>query len=78
MAALNEASDYNRDRAATYADQSCGTCQFHLWAAETYDRTMAELLTAEASRAAATQPEPDSIPDIPRQCLPEAGKEAGE
>lgn len=83
MGALNEASDYNRDRAATCADcadQSCGTCQFHLQAAETYDRAMAELLlTAEASRAAtATQPEPDITPDIPRQRLPEADKEAGE
>lgn len=83
MATLNEASDYNRDRAAACADcagQSCGTCQFHLRAAGTYDRTMAELLlTAEASRAAATatQPEPDITPDIPRQCLPEADKEAG-
>lgn len=40
LAALDEASDYKRDRAAgcaDCADQSCGTCQHRLDAARAYD-----------------------------------------
>jgi hypothetical protein len=40
LSALDEASDYKRDRAAgcaDCADQSCGTCQHRLDAAQAYD-----------------------------------------
>ena len=40
MSALDEASDYKRDRAAACsdcADQSCGNCQHRLDAARTYE-----------------------------------------
>ena len=67
LAALDEASLYKRDRAATCADcadQSCGTCQWRLQAAQTYDSLAAQLIEkAEASRAAtASDPEPASQP----------------
>ena len=40
FAALEEAADYKRDRAANCpdcADQSCGTCQYRLQTAQAYD-----------------------------------------
>ena len=40
LSALDEASDYKRDRAAACADcadQSCGTCQHRLDAARAYE-----------------------------------------
>ena len=44
LAALDEAAEYKRDRAATCADcadQSCTTCQWRLQAADTYDQMAA-------------------------------------
>ena len=68
LAALDEAADYKRDRAATCtdcADQTCATCQWRLQAADTYDQTAAQLTQAaeasttrlHASGPAATDPE---------------------
>ena len=67
VAALDEASLYKRDRAATCADcadQSCGTCQWRLQAAQTYDSLAVQLVEkADASRAAtANDPGPASQP----------------
>jgi hypothetical protein len=79
LAALNDASDYNRDRAAACGDESCGTCQTRLKVAEIYDHLLTELLlTAEASRTAAGEPEPDGPLGArpPPQAQPD--KEAGE
>jgi hypothetical protein len=77
IAALDEASLYKRDRAETCADcadQSCGTCQWRLQAAQTYDTLAAQLAqTAEATTAAtASRPEPAS------QAQPAADPEAGQ
>jgi hypothetical protein len=50
LAALGEAADLKRDRAANCsdcADQSCGTCEFWLKAAQAYERVAARLLGAE-------------------------------
>lgn len=50
LAALDEAADLKRDRAANCsdcADQSCGTCEFRLNAAQAYERVAALLLSAE-------------------------------
>jgi hypothetical protein len=77
IAALEEASLYKRGRAETCADcadQSCGTCQWRLQAAETYDTLAAQLTqTAEATRAATVSgPEPAS--QIGPATDPEAGQ----
>jgi hypothetical protein len=81
LAALDEAAEYKRDRAATCADcadQSCGTCQWRLQAAETYDRLTVQILQAvEAHAASGGQPEPGS-PDLPSGQDPAAGIEAGQ
>ena len=83
VAALDDAADYKRDRTATCADcadQSCGTCQWRLHAAQSYDHLAAELLqTAEASRAAtAQQPAPDRSPGPGSQPQTTADREAGQ
>jgi hypothetical protein len=67
MAALDEASVSKRDRVATCADcadQSCGTCQWRLQAAQAYDSLAVQLVEkAEPSRAAtASDPGPASQP----------------
>jgi ferredoxin len=77
LAALDEAAEYKRDRAATCADcadQSCGTCQWRLQAAEAYDTLAAQLAeTAQASRTATS-----SQPGSGTQPQPEADREAGQ
>jgi hypothetical protein len=77
VTALDEAALYKRHRVATCADcadQSCGTCQWRLQAAETYARMAAQMTqAAETSQAAkGRQPEPDSHPQ------PAAELEAGQ
>ena len=67
LAALDEASDYKRDRAeccADCADQSCGTCQHRLEAAEAYESLAVRLMRAmESSVADRTPPQPaDAAP----------------
>jgi hypothetical protein len=50
LAALDEAADLKRDRAANCsdcADQSCGTCEFRLKTAQAYERVAARLLGPE-------------------------------
>ena len=52
LAALDEASDYQRDRAASCADcadQSCGTCQHRLDAARAYDSLATRLQHATSA-----------------------------
>jgi hypothetical protein len=53
LAALDDAAEYKRDRAATCADcadQSCTTCQWRLQVADAYDQTAAQMIqAAEAS-----------------------------
>ena len=77
IAALDEASLYKRDRIETCADcadQSCGTCQWRLQGAETYDNLAAQpAKTAEAARAATA-----SRPGPARQPPPAADREVGQ
>jgi hypothetical protein len=49
LAALDQAADYQRDRAAMCADctdQSCATCQWRLQAADAYDQIAAQIIQA--------------------------------
>jgi hypothetical protein len=58
LAALEDAAEYERDRAATCAecaDESCTTCQWRLQAADGYDHLAAQLIQA-ADPSAAPQP----------------------
>ncbi len=77
VAALDEASLYKRDRAAACADcadQSCGTCQWRLQAAQTYDSLAVQLVEkADASRAATV-----SDPGLASQPQSAADREAGQ
>jgi hypothetical protein len=78
LAALDEAADLKRDRAANCpdcADQSCGNCEFRLRAAHAYDRAAARLQSPEpASRPEpARPPAPGGSPrsGTPRRAAPE-------
>jgi hypothetical protein len=56
LAALDDAAEYKRDRAATCADcgeQPCTTCQWRLHAADAYDQLAAQLI--QAAEASATR-----------------------
>ena len=82
-AALGEAADYKRDRAAACAecaDRSCGTCQWRLRGAETYGHLATQMLwAAEASRAATErQPAPGSAYPTRSQPQKAADREAGQ
>jgi succinate dehydrogenase/fumarate reductase-like Fe-S protein len=83
LAALDEAADNKRDRAANCADcadQSCGSCQFRLTTARAYDRAAARLLAGqEASQPAepTQQPPPAHLP-VGIQPQPLAEMEAGQ
>ena len=82
-AALGEAADYKRDRAAACAecaDRSCGTCQWRLRGAETYGHLATQMLwAAEASRAAAgRQPAPGTAYPTRSQPQTAADREAGQ
>ena len=49
LAALDDAAEYKRDRAATCADcagQSCTTCHQRLRAADAYDQIAAQMIQA--------------------------------
>jgi transcriptional regulator with XRE-family HTH domain len=55
LAALDEAAEYKRDRAAACADctgQSCTTCQWRLQAADTYDQLASQVIHTAAASAA--------------------------
>ena len=59
LAALDEAAEYQRDRAATCADctgQSCTTCPWRLQAAGAYDQAAAQILQAADASAARARP----------------------
>jgi hypothetical protein len=82
LAALDEAAEYKRDRAATCADcadRSCGTCQGRLQAAREYDQVAARLhQAAEAAAAAAQRPVPDRVRPVRGQPQAAADPEAGQ
>jgi ferredoxin len=84
LAALDEASDYKREGAECCADcagQSCGTCQYRLDAARTYEGLAARLMRAmEQSVAEKPSPQPtDSGPSRNRaQLMAAADREAGQ
>ncbi len=83
LLALDQASDYKRERAACCADcedQSCGSCQFRLEAAQAYDSLAARL--HQASNA--VTPDRPSRPTVPGresgavgQCQGPSEREAG-
>jgi len=83
LAALDEASDNKRDRAECCADcldQSCGTCQYRLEAARTYESLAARLMRA-MENSAAEKPSPQPADGAPRnRSQPEAtaDREAGQ
>jgi len=82
-AALDEAADYKRDRAAACAecaDRSCGTCQWRLRGAETYGHLATQMLwAAEASKGpAGRQPAPSAAYPTRSQPQKAADKEAGQ
>jgi len=55
LAALDDAAEYKRDRAATCADcteQPCTTCQWRLHAADAYDHLAAQMVQANEASAA--------------------------
>jgi hypothetical protein len=71
LAALDDAADYKRDRAATCADcadQPCTTCQWRLHAADAYDHLAAQMI--QATEASATWQHPSGHPAAD----PEAGQ----
>ena len=54
LAALDDAAEYKRDRAATCADcadQSCTTCHQRLQAADAYDQIAAQMIQAAEAAA---------------------------
>jgi hypothetical protein len=56
LAALDDAAEYKRGRAATCADctdQPCTTCQWRLQAADAYDHLAAQMI--QATEASATR-----------------------
>ena len=70
VAALDEASLYKRDRAATCADcadQSCGTCQWRLQAAQTYDSLAVQLV----GKRRPPGPQPPNTPGPPASHSPQ-------
>ena len=81
LAALDEASDYKRDRAAACADcadQSCGTCQHRLDAARAYDSLAARL---QHATVAPDRPSPQLTAGLPGgrvQSQAAAEREAGQ
>jgi hypothetical protein len=84
LAALDEASDYKRERAeccADCADQSCGTCQYRLDAARTYESLAARLMRAmENSVADKPSPQPADGGALRNRVQPKAAadREAGQ
>ena len=82
LAALDEAAEYKRDRAATCADcadQSCGTCQWRLQAASAYDQLTTRLLETAAVPPASVGRPPGPEPTSGSSARPhQADKEAGQ
>ena len=84
LAALDEAADYKRDRAAHCADctgQTCGTCEYRLQMAQAYDDLAARLQAGpQATTHAAPGPQParGSEPGDGTQRLAPPEAEAGQ
>jgi hypothetical protein len=83
LAALDEASDYKRDRAeccADCTDQSCDTCQYRLDAARAYEGLAARLMRAMESSVAKTPPPQPTDDALRNRVHPEAAadREAGQ
>ena len=83
LAALDEASDYKRDRAescADCADQTCGTCQYRLEAARAYEGLAARLMRAMESSAADKRSPQPTEGALRNKAQPEAAleREAGQ
>jgi hypothetical protein len=80
LAALDDAADYKRDRAAACADcagQSCTTCQRHLQTADAYDQLAGQMIpAAEASAVRQHAPGRTAPPTVGPH--PDAVKEAGQ
>ena len=80
LAALDDAAEYKRDRAAACADcadQSCTTCQRRLQTADAYDQLAGQMIhAAEASAARQHAPGHAAPPTVGPH--PAAGKEAGQ
>ena len=83
LAALDEASDYKRERAeccADCADQSCATCQHRLETARAYESLAVRLMQA-MENSVAEKPPPQPADGAPRSRLqPQAAadREAGQ
>ena len=84
LAALDEAAEYKRDRAANCADctgQTCGTCEYRLQMAQAYDDLAARLHNGpQATTHAAPSPQPahGSEPSDGTQRLASPEAEAGQ
>ena len=80
LAALDDAAEDKRDRAASCtdcADQSCTTCQWRLQAADAYDQLAGQMIhAAEASAARQRAPGPAAPPGASPYAA--ADKEAGQ
>ena len=77
LAALDDAAEYKRDRAATCADcadQPCTTCQWRLQAADAYDHLAAQMIQA-AEASATRQHAPGHAAPASRE--PACGRRAG-
>lgn len=86
LAALDQAADYKRDRAANCADctdQSCDTCQYRLQTAHAYDGVAARLQRAREATSAGPPTAPggfsqssgsDAGTATPESREPEAGR----
>ena len=84
MAALDEAADHKRDRAANCADcadQSCGDGEFRLRAALACDSVAARLLQASKAATSAAhgpQPTPGGVPEDRSEPPASPEREAGQ
>jgi hypothetical protein len=78
LAALDEAADGKRDRAANCpdcTDQSCGTCQYRLHTAQAYDNVAGRLQHTQEATLAGTATAPPSVSREPgSEGVPEIGE----
>jgi hypothetical protein len=80
LAAMDDAAEYKRDRAATCADcadQPCTACQWRLQAADAYDDLAAQLIQA-ADASAVRQHAPGHPAPASREPHAAAEPEAGQ
>ena len=80
LAALDDAAEYTRDRAASCAEcagQSCTTCQWRRQAAEAYDQMTGQMIHAAGASAARQHPAGHAAPPSASPHAA-AGPEAGQ